>query len=504
VIKATKQKANMESYLKLTKHLKLGVYRSTPGPEGRFLQVNPALVKMLGCKNRHELLKQPIYQFYQNPEDRDRFSKRLSRLGVVQNEELALQRKDGTPLMVSEIAVAVRDKNGKVLCFEGFVEDITKRKQSEKQFDLQNTYLDKLFNSAPEAIALHSSDDRVVDINDEFTRIFGYSREEAIGKQINELIAPDELLDEATDISHRVIHGERIAVETRRKRKDGVLLDVSILGAPIFHRGKQVGDYAIYRDITERKRTEERLRIQRTYMEGLLDSAPEAIVFHDVNDIVVNVNDEFLRMFGYSRDEAIGKPINSLVAPAGFEAEAAELSDSVIHGHRVEVETKRRRNDQTVFDVSILGAPIFHEGKQVGVYAIYRDISERKGAEEEILIQKIYFERLFNSAPEAIFLHDNNDRVVRVNEEFIRMFGYSAEEAIGRPVNDLVAPDELLEEASRFSQMSLRGERVEAETKRKRKDGTIMDVSVLGSPVVHEGKQIAVYGYGKFASHYSQ
>jgi len=73
------------------------------------------------------------------------------------------------------------------------------------------------------------------------------------------------------------------------------------------------------------------------------------------------------------------------------------------------------------------------------------------------------------------------------------MFGYSREEAIDRPVNELVAPAELMEEATRFSQMSFRGERVEAETKRKRKDGTIMDVSVLGAPVFHEGKQIAVY-----------
>ena len=483
----------LESYHNLIENLKLGVYRSTPGPQGKFMEVNPALVKMLGCKSRNELLKQPINQFYQEPEDRRKFSEKLSHQGVVHNEELILRRMDGSPLVVSEIAVAVRDNNGKVLCFEGLVEDVTERKQAKIQFDLQKTYLEKLFNSAPEAIALHNNKDRIVDINDEFTKMFGYTREEAIGKQINELVAPEELLEEAADISHRVVHGERIELESKRKRKDGVLIDVSILGAPIFHEGNQIGDYAIYRNITERKKAEEEIRIQKTYMEGLLNSAPEAIIFHDTNDIVVNVNDEFLRMFGYTREEAIGKPINSLVAPIELKAEAAQLSDSVIHGHRVEAETKRRRKDNTLFHVSILGAPIFHGGKPIGVYAIYRDISDRKRAEEEILIQKIYFERLFNSAPEAILLHDNDDRVVNVNEEFVRMFGYSREEAIGRPVNELVAPAELMEEATRFSQMSFRGERVEAETKRKRKDGTIMDVSVLGAPVFHEGKQIAVY-----------
>lgn len=481
------------SFRRLAEHIQLGVYRTTPGPEGRFIDANPSLVKMLGCKNKSELMKLHPTDFYRDQRDRGKFSNKLCSEGVVYREELELKRKDGSPLIVSEIALAVRDRNGEVVCFDGIVEDITERKQSENEFNVQKSHFDKLFNAAPEAIALHNSQDRIVDINDEFTRVFGYTREEAIGRQINELVAPEELMDEAADVSERVIRGERIEMETKRKRKDGTRIDVSILGAPIFHEGKQIGDYAIYRDITERKRAEDEIRVQKTYLESLLNSAPEAIVFHDVHDIVVTVNDEFVRMFGYSREEAVGKPINSLVAPSELSSEAEKLSDSVIHGKRVEAESRRRKKDGTLFDVSILGAPIFHEGKQVGVYAIYRDISERKRAEREILIQKSYFERLFNTAPEAILLHDNDDMVVNVNEEFVRMFGYSREEAIGRPVNELVAPEELMEEALRFSQMSFRGERVEAETKRKRKDGTIMDVSVLGSPVVYEGKQIAVY-----------
>ncbi len=482
-----------DSYRTLTEYFRIGVYRTTPGPQGKFIEVNPALVKMLGYEDRAEILKLPVCHFYQNPQERTLFSQELSRQGVLHSEESTFRKKDGSPIVVSEIAVTVRDTKGDVIYFDGLVEDITERKQSEKQYDLQKTYLEKLFNAAPEAIALHNDLDRIVDINDEFTLIFGYTRDEAIGKQINDLVAPEELIREAADISQRVIRGERIELETKRKRKDGTLIDVSVLGAPIFHQGKQIGDYAIYRDITERKKAEEEIRIQKTYLESLLNSAPEAVVFHDMDDIIVSVNDEFLRMFGYSREQAIGKPVNSLVAPTELAAEAEGLSQNVVHGRRVEVETKRRRRDGTLFHVSILGAPIFHQGKQMGVYAIYRDISDRKNAEQEILIQKTFFERLFNSAPEAILLHDNDDRVLNVNEEFVRMFGYSRNDAIGRQVNDLVAPPEFLDEASRFSRMSFRGERVEAETKRKRKDGILIDVSILGAPVLHEGKQIAVY-----------
>ena len=202
-----------ESYRAIAEHIKLGVYRTTPGPQGEFLDVNPALVRMLGCRTKSELLKLPVSTFYRNPGDRGAFSKRLSREGVVFQSELVLQKLDGSPLVVWEIAVAVRNESGKVICFDGFVEDITERKESEQQFNVQRTYLDKLFNAAPEAIALHGLDDRIVDINDEFTRVFGYTREEAIGRQINDLVAPDELWDEATDISKRVVNGERIGLE---------------------------------------------------------------------------------------------------------------------------------------------------------------------------------------------------------------------------------------------------------------------------------------------------
>ncbi|MBL0174590.1 MAG: SpoIIE family protein phosphatase [Ignavibacteria bacterium] len=128
---------------------------------------------------------------------------------------------------------------------------------AENELLLQKTYLEILFNSAPEAIALHDNNDRIANINVEFTRLFGYTREEAIGRPINELLASEDFEDEARDVSERVMRGERIELETRRKRKDGTLVDVSILGSPIVHNGRQIGDYAIYRDITDRKIAEE-------------------------------------------------------------------------------------------------------------------------------------------------------------------------------------------------------------------------------------------------------
>ncbi len=371
-----------EKYRTLFRYIAVGVFRTTPGSKGRFIEVNPALAKILGYDDEQDLMSVDICDLYQNPADRAAFSEKLSREGFVRHEELNLRKKDGSRIVVSETAVAVRDSHGNVIHFDGVIEDITERKQAEHNIMLQKAYLETLFNSAPEAIALHNSQDRIEDVNREFTRMFGYTREEAIGKPINDLVASQEFHDEAVKVSEMVMKGERVDLDTKRRRKDGVLMDVSVLGAPIVMNGVQIGDYAIYRDITQRKKYEEDILVQKTYLERLFNSAPEAIVLHDNNDIVVNINEEFCRMFGYTREEAIGRPINELVAPEELEGEAEMLSTKVTHGEKVEADTRRKRKDGSLIDVWILGAPIVHGGKQMGVYAIYRDITERKKSEE--------------------------------------------------------------------------------------------------------------------------
>ena len=368
-----------------------------------------------------------------------------------------------------------------------------KKQDKPKDLQIHKTYLEALFNSVTEAIILHDNNDIVLDINDEFTRMFGYSREEAIGKKINELVATDGLKEDANRLSFKVLKGERVYVEKKRRRKDGSLIDVSILGAPIINENKEIGVYAIYRDISLRKNAQEELQVQKTYLEELFNSAPEAIILHDNHDIVMNVNDEFTNIFGYSRDEAIGKSINDLVASDKLRDDALAQSSIVLSGKRVNVETRRKRKNGSIFDVWILGAPIFSNDEQVGVYAIYRDISKRKKVEQEINLQKTYLEELFNSAPEAIILHDNNDIIVNVNREFTNVFGYSKDEVLGAKINDIVASKDLLEDAHLQSSAVLSGQKVNVETKRRRKDGSQFDVWILGAPIFNKYEQVGVY-----------
>ncbi len=486
-------RASEEKYRTLTENIAVGIFRSTPGAKGKFIEVNPAFIKILGYDNKQQLLDIHVSDIYQKKKDRQKWSEKIKRTGLIRNEEQKLHKKDGTPIIVSETTIAVHDQKGKIVYFDGMIEDITTRKKTEDELMIQQTYLAELLNSAPESIVLHDEWDLIVNVNHEFTRMFGYTREEAIGQPINSLLAPETLAEEAAGLSQKVIHGERVACDTRRRCKNGTLIDVSILGAPIFHGKEQIGVYAIYRDITQRKKAEEALLLQKTYYERLFNSAPEAIALHDNDDRIANVNTEFTRLFGYTAEEVIGKPINDILANEALREEAENVSQTVMKGKVVELETKRKHKSGRLIDVSILGAPIIHDGKQIGDYAIYRDITERKKAENEIRLQKTYLERLFNSAPEAVVLHDNEDKILDINAEFTRMFGYSREEAVGRSINELLAPDHLKKEAGTFSATVIHGDRLEAESQRKRKDGRLIDVSIMGAPILHDQQQIGVY-----------
>lgn len=131
------------------------------------------------------------------------------------------------------------------------------RRQTEKALQTEKAYLDQLFESAQEAIVMTDNDGQVLRVNSEFTRLFGYTSEESVGRFIDDLVSSKHLRKEAKSYTKQLADGRRFAFESLRRRKDGTFINVSAIGAPIVVNNKQVAVYAIYRDITERKRAEE-------------------------------------------------------------------------------------------------------------------------------------------------------------------------------------------------------------------------------------------------------
>jgi PAS domain S-box-containing protein len=209
------------------------------------------------------------------------------------------------------------------------------------------------------------------------------------------------------------------------------------------------------------------------FHETLVEVSPTAIVACDPAFLVTSWNPAAERLFGWSREEAIGRHIDDLVAQHdAVREEAASLNDRVLDGP-TELVTRRARKDGSLVDVAIRSVPIVIDGELVGAFALYEDVGE-------LVRQRRFFESLVESSPTAIIMVNRDVVVTLWNPAAELLFGYTADEAMGENLDDLVAKDpELHAEASAWSEEAWARTSFRRIGRRTRKDGSLVDVEIL-------------------------
>jgi PAS domain S-box-containing protein len=323
---------------------------------------------------------------------------------------------------------------------------------------------------------LHS---RIVSWNPAAERLFGFSAEEAIGRATDDLVAtrPDLHVDAQT-YTEAAARGERVSAITQRTRSDGSLVDVELLIVPVTSGDKQVGFYVIYHDITEVQR-------QRRWFESVLNLSPTAIITVDDDTRVTSWNPGAERLFQYTAEEAIGSHLDDLVANTPeLREEAAQYSAERIGGRQLRVITRRTRKDGSLVDVELLAATVLIGGERVGHSVIYHDITE-------VQQQKLWLESVLSLSPTAIITVDDELNVTSWNPEAERLFGYTADEAMGQGIDTLVVTTpEQKEESARLDTEAIGGRPVRVITRRTHKDGSLVDVELLTAPVMVSGERV--------------
>ena len=239
--------------------------------------------------------------------------------------------------------------------------------------------LQALIDSSPLALVEFGLDTRIRLWNPAAERIFGWPREEILGRE-GLPMAPDHKRAESEDLFERVMAGESINdYETVRQCKDGRLVPVSIAAAPVRDgSGRVVGNLVAYTDITERKEQEERL-------EALIDSSPVALVEFDQDTRIRLWNPAAERIFGWTQAEMLGRTGFPMAHSAKRE-ESEDLFARVLAGESInDFESVRQGKDGRLVPVSIAAAPVRDAaGRYVGNLVAYTDISERKEQEAEV------------------------------------------------------------------------------------------------------------------------
>ena len=349
-----------------------------------------------------------------------------------------------------------------------------------------------LVEMATDAIFIETIEGRILKCNTACAKIYGYTKEEMIGLTLVDLV-PEEFAEKLPKVitDKETTHG--IFLPRISKKKDGTIFPTEIATKIINIAGKPIL-IAYIRDITKRKKAEKKLKKARKMFASLFNSNPEAILYHDKDGRIININPRFTKVFGYTPKEMIGKKIDEgMIYPADKIKEGKILTQKAFNGFS-DYETIRRKKDGTLIPVLISTSSVIIDKKPQGTIALYRDITERKKAEETIRESQQEFASLFDSSPQALAYLDPKSNIVNINSRFTELFGYTLEEVKGRNIDDgIIHPPDKMEEAKELTDKSLKGN-FYCETIRKKKDGICFPVSISGSNIVIDGQVKGIIG----------
>lgn len=443
-------------------------------------------------------------------------------------EYRTIKPQDGSHHWVTARGQAFFDTEGHAVRFIGTVMDITERKRAEEALSRQNAELEEriaartadlartnqalqneiderkraeeslsklaaIVESADDAIISKTLDGIITNWNRGAERIYGYTPEEAIGRPISIIFPPDHA-DELTEILERVMRGERVEhFETERVRKDGQRLDVSLTVSPIKNaEGEIIGSSAIARDITERKLAEEKLRRSEAYLtESQRLSHTGSVAFDVVREENIYWSPETYRIFGFEPQE--GFPPGSWTTGAhprrvhpDDALELEEKAQQAVQGKNDWVWDYRAvRPDGSIRYIHSVGHPVLNaEGLVVEFVGTVMDVTERKLAEEQLLLTKYSIDHVADSA----FWVSSDARIVFVNDASCKSLGYTREELLQLTVHDIDPefPEEVW--AAHWNDLRER-QSLTLESKQRRKDGHIFPVELSLNYLLYDGQE---------------
>jgi PAS domain S-box-containing protein len=339
-------------------------------------------------------------------------------------------RKDGSVIDV-DISISGIMCGGRKLIF-CIQRDVTERKRAEKALkDSEESYRE-LANSITNVFFAMDQHLKYTYWNKASEILTGVRAEDALGKSLRDVFPDSPGLRIAEKAYRNVLRTQKSQIFVNDFDINGRQYIFEISAYPA--RG---GVSVFARDITESKRMEEVINLQRAYFQQLFDNSPDAILMTDISGEVIQANRGFELLFGYNNEEIKGQSLIKLIVPEENVTEASHSYRRIFSGEVIRKESVRRRKDGSLVDVSVLAYPILSNGKFVAAYGLYSDITERKRAEDALKLAAAEWRGTFDSITDAISIHNRDFRIQRANKAFADIFNKKPSQIIGKHCYEL-------------------------------------------------------------------
>ncbi|MDE3039547.1 MAG: PAS domain S-box protein [Nitrospirota bacterium] len=337
-------------------------------------------------------------------------------------EEVALQDDGPHTSIVSKFPLYGGDGKSYALC--GITTDITQRKAMEKALQQAEEKYRDIFENAVEGIFQSTPDGRYQSANPALARMYGYASPEELIQSVRDIAQEIYVDPDCRRELIRLVESRGVArgLEHEVYRKDGSKIWVSVSARAVRNEQKEILYYeGTIIDITERRRAEE----ERKRLAAMIEYSNDAIMSL-TEGLVSFWNPAAEKLFGYSSEEILGKPVNILL-PSHLRGEVERNVEKILRGERIQdYETERVRKDGSIVPVSLTLSPVKNaEGKIIGSFAIIRDITERKRVEEELRRSLEYLEMAQAGAEAGLWDWDIRSNRVTWSEQHYRLYGLS-------------------------------------------------------------------------------
>ncbi|MEM0492979.1 MAG: PAS domain S-box protein [Candidatus Thermoplasmatota archaeon] len=455
---------------------------------------NPALVSMWGGK-KEEVVGTSFIK-YIAPEDKDRvvgyYKRRLAGGNVPSTYEAILLRKNGERAYVEINASIIPHGDG--LSDLVIIRDITERKRYEENLREREERFRALVENTDDVIIRYNRDCRAVYVNPSLERYTGVSADKIIGKSHADFGLPSDFVNKVEEAIKKVFEtGESYRQEIQLP--NGTWLDW-ILFPEYSNSGEVVFVIATGRDITYRKIYEAKLEESEQRFRSIFDDTFDMIQSVDTKGCFLYVNPAWLSIMGYTSSDVEHLLLTDIIHPDDL-PHCVSVFSQILGGARFErIEARLCAKDGRVVYVEGNASPRYMNGKIVGAHCIFRDVTEKKLAEEALRKSEKRFRDLADMLPEPVFETDQYGRLTYGNRKLFEIFGLSEDEfKHGLNVIDAIAPEYHNKFKEKFySKLSGGNEPYGNEYVFIRRDGSRIPAIVYSIPIFEDGKVVGTRG----------